>query len=80
MTNLKTLTSLTLEGENTRYISLVKNPVLHAHSKHIEVHHCYVWEKLEEKHFSLLYVPMGENVANLFTKRLDKTKHFKNTL
>ena len=75
MSDLRIPASFTLKGDNTGSISLAKNPVFHARSKHIDVHYHYVREKMEEKLFSLVYVPTGENAADLFTKGLDKTKH-----
>lgn len=75
MADLKIPAPFTLKGANTRSISLAKNHDFDAHSKHIDVHYHYTREQLEKKLFFSVYVPNGYNLAELFTKGLDKMKH-----
>ena len=67
--------SFILHGDNNSSLALVKNPVFHKRSKHIDVHYHFVRERWEQGLFTLNYISTNENVADLFTKGLDKTKH-----
>jgi hypothetical protein len=66
--------SFILHGDNNGSLSLVKNPVFHKRSKHIDLHFHFVRERYEDKLFELEYISTNENVADLFTKGLDKGK------
>ena len=63
-------------------MAVVKNPILHACTKHIEVHYHYVRERLLVGEISLMYVPTQDNLADLFTKALscEKFKAFHKAL
>ncbi|MCO5605161.1 hypothetical protein L7F22_059341 [Adiantum nelumboides] len=73
---------------NTIYIdsqsalAVVRNPIFHACTKHIEVHYHYVRERLSTGEISLAYVPTQDNLANLFTKALscEKPEAFRKAL
>jgi hypothetical protein len=62
-------------NDNNGSLSLIKNPVFHKRSKHIDVHFHFVRERYEDKLFELEYISTNENVVDLFTKGLDKGKH-----
>jgi hypothetical protein len=64
-----------LLGDNQGSLELARNPGVHGRSKHIDTHYHFVREKVEEKHFELLYVPTQENLADLLTKALPKPRH-----
>ncbi|MCO5550608.1 hypothetical protein L7F22_004096 [Adiantum nelumboides] len=51
-------------------LEVVRNPIFHVCTKHIEVHYHYVRERLLAEEISLAYVPTQNNLANLFTKAL----------
>jgi hypothetical protein len=55
-------------------LAISKNHVLHARTKHIEVHYHYVRERQSAGEINLVYVPAHENVADLFTKALPREK------
>jgi len=56
--------------DNQSTIVLAENPIFHVHSKHIEVQHHWVHEKIEGGSIELEYVPMVDQVADIFTKPL----------
>lgn len=64
-----------LNGDNLSSMQLVKNPVYHAKSKHIDIRVHYIREVYKSKLIILNYVPTDENIADVFTKNLNKAKH-----
>ena len=64
--------------DNLSSIQLARNPVLHARTKHIEVHYHFVQERVLDGNIDLMYVRTDEQVANIFTKALgvEKLRHF----
>ena len=64
-----------LLGDNQGLLELARNPRIHGRSKHINTHYHFVREKVEEGHFTLLYVPTHDNLADLLTKALPKPRH-----
>jgi hypothetical protein len=56
--------------DNQQTIRLANNPEDHSRSKHIDVRHHHIREKVESKEIELHYIPTSEMVADLFTKPL----------
>ena len=56
--------------DNQSAIALVENPIFHTCSKHIEVQHHWVCEKIEGGLIELEYIPTADQVADIFTKPL----------
>jgi hypothetical protein len=52
----------------------MNDPILHAKTKHIGLHHYYVREKLKENAIEVVYIPTQEQDVDNFTKLLGKTK------
>ena len=74
---LKTLTKdfgllchepISLYGDNQGAIALVKNPVTHEKSKHIDIKFHFIREKFSEGLIQINHIPTGDNVADLMTK------------
>ncbi|EIW72356.1 hypothetical protein TREMEDRAFT_26101, partial [Tremella mesenterica DSM 1558] len=61
---------LKLLNDNAETIALAKNPVHHNKTKHIDLRHHYIREKVEDNTVSLGHVPSAENIADLLTKAL----------
>jgi transposase InsO family protein len=61
--------------DNQSAIALARNPEFHARTKHIEVRHHYVREKLEEGIIELQYCPTADQTADILTKSLPAVKH-----
>ena len=62
----------TIFEDNQSCIALARNPVHHARTKHIDIRHHYIREKLESGEVTLRYVNTKEMVADAFTKPLPK--------
>ena len=61
--------------DNQSSIKLAHNPIYHARSKHIELQHHFVREKIESKEIELTYCSTSENVVDIFTKLVGRI-HF----
>src|SRR5260221_3501994 len=60
--------------DNQSAIVLVENPIFHARSRHIEVCHHWIREKVEDGTLQLKYVPTSDQVVDIFTKVLNAEK------
>ena len=65
--------------DNQGAIALSKNPVQHQRSKHIDIKYHFIRSEVQNETLNLMYVPTGDNIADVFTKpvsrvRLDKFK------
>ncbi len=65
---------ISLLVNNQSAITLMENPIFHAHSKHIEVCHHWMHEKTRDGTIQLEYVPMVDQVMDIFTKPLNSKK------
>ena len=63
-----------LYADNQGALDLVKNPVNHARTKHIDVKHHFVREKLVAGIVDYQFVRSDDNIADCFTKPLPKQK------
>ena len=71
---LSTTEPIPLRGDNQGAISLVKNPITHEKSKHIDIKFHFIREKFSEGRISIDHIPTGDNVADLMTKPPTKVK------
>ena len=63
---------IVLKCDNQSSIKLVHNPIYHARTKHIEIQHHFVREKIQSKEIDLIYCNTTDNVSDIFTKPLGK--------
>ena len=61
--------------DNQGAIALAKNPVHHARTKHIEVQHHFVREKVDNATITLEYCPTEDMLADVMTKALARDRH-----
>jgi hypothetical protein len=61
-----------IRGDNQGSLNLAHNPVYHGRTKHVEVRHHFIREKILSKEISLEFVPTGEQLADVFTKALGR--------
>ena len=61
-------TILTMDNQSA--ITIARNPEFHDHSKHIEIWHHFLRQKIEEGELGLEYTPTGDQVADILTKGL----------
>jgi hypothetical protein len=50
-------------------------PEFHDRSKHIEIRHHFLRQKIDENELDLVFVPTGDQVADVLTKGLVREKH-----
>jgi hypothetical protein len=72
--NLQATTSIPMHYDNQSTLKLAKNHVFHARTKHIEVHHHFVCERLLGGEIKLHYIPTDLQPADILTKALARTK------
>jgi hypothetical protein len=58
--------------DNTRTISISKNPVIHSKMKHIPIKYHFLREQVIEKNIKVEYVGTKEHVSYIFTKPLPR--------
>ncbi|KAF7830116.1 Retrovirus-related Pol polyprotein from transposon TNT 1-94 [Senna tora] len=63
-----------LHCDNQSAIRLAENPVFHARTKHVEVHHHFLREKVLEEEVRMVQVKTENQVADVFTKSLSSSK------
>ena len=74
--------AMPLYCDNQSAIRLAENPVFHARTKHVEVHHHFLREKVLQGEILMKHVKTDEQVADLFTKSLSigKFENFRHQL
>jgi hypothetical protein len=60
--------------DNQSCVKLSENPVFHDRSKHIEIKYHYIRDMVQRKAVHVQYLPTHEQIADIFTKPLAKTK------
>jgi hypothetical protein len=64
----------TIHCDNQSCVKLSENPVFHDRSKHIEIKYHYIRDMVQRKTVLVQYLPTYEQIADIFTKPLAKTK------
>nr|GEV28370.1 putative reverse transcriptase, RNA-dependent DNA polymerase [Tanacetum cinerariifolium] len=57
--------------DNESIICIVKNPVVHSKTKHIEIRHHFIIDSYEKKLIQVIKIHTDHNVADLLTKAFD---------
>jgi hypothetical protein len=65
----------TIYDDNQGCVALTKNSVHHARTKHIDIQHHFVREKVENKEVTIEYCDTNNMTADILTKGLAKEKH-----
>ncbi|GJZ41328.1 hypothetical protein Tco_0588214 [Tanacetum coccineum] len=63
-----------IHNDNESTICVVKNPVYHSRTKHIEIRHHFIRDCYEKRLLDVLKIHSDSNVADLLTKGFDVTK------
>ena len=58
--------------DNQSAVKLAHNLVCHARTKHIDLQHHFITEKIECKEIKLIYCNTSDNVVDIFTKPVGK--------
>ncbi len=67
--------AITIMCDNQGCIALAKNPTHHSRTKHVDIQHHFIQEKLESGEIGLKYCPTQDMVADVLTKALAKERH-----
>ena len=65
---LKYVDRIPLHCDNTRAISMSKNPVLHSKDKHIPTKYHFLREQVTKRVVQLNFIPSTKQNADIFTK------------
>ncbi|GJW04359.1 putative ribonuclease H-like domain-containing protein [Tanacetum coccineum] len=65
-------TKIHIDNEST--ICIVKNPVFHSKTKHIEIRHHFIRDSNEKKLIQMIKIHTDQNVADLLTKAFDVSR------
>ncbi|GJU71030.1 putative ribonuclease H-like domain-containing protein [Tanacetum coccineum] len=65
-------TNIYIDNEST--ICIVKNPVYHSKTKHIEIRHHFIRDSYEKKLIQVIKIYTDKNVADLLTKAFDVSR------
>jgi hypothetical protein len=57
--------------DNESALALIKHPICNSKSKHIDILHHFVRERVHGGELAFVFIPGAENTADLFTKPLD---------
>jgi kynurenine formamidase len=71
---LQVSNSVLVNVDNQGAIQLVKNPMFHKRSKHIDIKYHFIRSELELGTINVEYVASEDNLADIFTKPVGKTK------
>ena len=66
--------TMNIHCDNSNAINILKNLVLHSHTKHIEIPHHFIRDLVEKQVVSLEFVPTEQQSANIITKPLDSLR------
>jgi hypothetical protein len=69
-----------LHCDNSSAIQLARNPVFHARSKHIELHHHFVKERIIQQEVTINYNQTTEQPADILTRALPQAVFEKHRL
>lgn len=72
--NLAIFRPISIYCDNQSTNKLAKNLVFHARTKHIEVHHHFIWDKLLRGEICLNYISTDDQLIDIFTKALPRIK------
>ncbi|GJZ93239.1 putative ribonuclease H-like domain-containing protein [Tanacetum coccineum] len=65
-------TKIYVDHEST--VCIVKNPVFHSKTKHIEIRHHFIRDSYEKKLIQVIKIHTDQNVADLLTKAFDASR------
>ncbi|PPQ84311.1 hypothetical protein CVT24_012714 [Panaeolus cyanescens] len=66
-----------IECDNTAAIRLSEDPSLHARVKHIDIKYHFIRDRVQKKQVFLHQIGTKDNIADIFTKALDKNTFLK---
>ena len=64
-----------INSDSESALKAIKNPVFHARTKHFDMRQHFIRDVVAKGELSVRYIPGDENLADIFTKSLDRNKH-----
>jgi hypothetical protein len=64
----------TIHCDNQSCVKLFENPMFHDNSKHIEIKYHYIRDMVQRKTIHMQHLSTHEQIVDIFTKPLAKTK------
>jgi hypothetical protein len=61
------------DNQSTIFVS--KNPAEHRMMKHVDLRYKWIQERVNDGEFEICYIPTKDQIADLFTKPLNKLQH-----
>ncbi len=68
--------AISLKGDNQGSIAPAYNLVYHARTKHIDIQHHYICDKIAAGRINFLYIPTNKIIADGLTKTLTHAKFY----
>ena len=65
-------TATVLHADNQGCIALAWNQVTHTCTKHIDIHHHFIWERVDHGEIDLQYCSSKDMLADILTKQLPR--------
>ena len=65
----------TIYCDNQSCIKLSENPIFHERSKHIEIRYHFIRDWVQRGSMKLVYISTDEQVEDILTKSLSRSKH-----
>lgn len=70
------LYNIPIKCDNTSAINLMKNPILHSRTKHIEIMHHFIRDRVQKSDCTIEFVETNKQLAYIFTKPMNKESFF----
>ena len=63
-----------IKCDNTSAINLIKNPIQHLRTKHIDIRHHFLHDHVQNSDISLKFVDTNNQLTDIFTKPLNEER------
>jgi hypothetical protein len=67
---IKSIEPTVISCDNQSAIKLFDNPIFHARTKHIQVHHHYIQKQVQNGAMKITHVSSQDQIVDIFTKPL----------
>ncbi len=74
---IKSIEPMIISCDNQSIIKLSNNPIFHARTKHIQLHHHYIQKQVQNGVMKITHVPSQDQIVDIFTKPLGCTLFYK---
>lgn len=71
------LGSISLKCDNTSAINILKNPIMHSRTKHIDIRHHFLRDHVLKGDIGISFIDTRNQLTNIFTKSLSQDAFYK---